>query len=107
MFRAKCLRLVDPAMTYLVANAQRILTLFGHDAARTEVREDKSQDFASKFGVIAWQVPMLYKDETVMLALAKSSENLTSCVTVHGPNMPFYVIARPFSKAVAISIVTF
>ena len=28
-------------------------------------------------------------------------------VTVHGANVPFYVIARPFSKAVAISIVTF
>ena len=28
-------------------------------------------------------------------------------VTVHGTNVAFYVIARPFSKAVAISIVTF
>jgi hypothetical protein len=27
------------------------------------------QDFAAKFGVIAWNVPMLYKDKTIMLAL--------------------------------------
>jgi hypothetical protein len=46
-------------MTYSAANAQGILQLLPHDAAHPEVRQDKLQDFSAKFGVIAWQVPML------------------------------------------------
>jgi len=46
-----------------------------------------------------------------LLALHKLQRTLILCgtwgVTVHGANVPFYVIAGPFSKAVAISIAAF
>ena len=69
MFAAMNLWLLDSAMIHQAARAQRILSLPGHDAAHTQVRQDKLQDFVAKSGVIASYVPMLYKDERVVLAL--------------------------------------
>ena len=70
MFAPVYLWLVECTMTQQIANAGRILSLLRADAACAGGGHDKLQDFAAKFGVIAWQLPMLYKDESVILALS-------------------------------------
>ena len=70
MFAPVYLWLVGSTMTQWVTNARRILSLLRTDAARAGGGHDKLQDFVAKFGVIAWQLPMLYKDESVILALS-------------------------------------